>query len=469
VWIPTRQSSRRCAAVALGLSLFLGALEGRAGGPLGPQGSRIETSDYGVDLFQGPVFASTRITGISGAFTPIAEGPDGIPFNPAAVSLRPPYSTTRDDFELTASITLPASVEGTDFDNNGEVGFAYEDFVWMTLGGLVQTRHLGFGIIASFQNYELGVLGEPAPIPNSDEIVSAVAVRILRVDPVASYGFFDDELHIGAGLRFAAFYAIGVPAGRSIIRQERLLLNANALGAQAGALWTPQSLPLRVGGAFRSPVVQTTGEDGRIRENEDGDRIVGNIYLPNRVELPWEVEAGVAVQFWKRPFNIAWQNEDDVPEAESEPYRRTIRGKKEPPYEGARRLLKKRFAQIPRERVLISFSALFSGPVRDAVGLESMLSQTIERSGESAVVALRGGAEAEVVPTWLVVRAGSYLEPTRFRAGQRRLHGTGGLDVRVLRWSAFGLFDDDTLFRLSGAIDGARDYLGWSVGAGVLH
>jgi hypothetical protein len=119
--------------------------------------------------------------------------------------------------------------------------------------------------------------------------------------------------------------------------------------------------------------------------------------------------------------------------------------------------------------VLISFSALFSGSVRDAVGLESMLSQTIERSGESAVVALRGGVEAEVVPTWLVVRAGSYLEPTRFRAGRRRLHGTGGFDVRVLRWSAFGLFDDDTLFRLSGAVDGARDYFGWSAGAGVLH
>jgi hypothetical protein len=49
-----------------------------AGGPLGPQGSRIQTSNYGVDLFQGPVFASTRITGIAGAFTAIAEGPGAI-------------------------------------------------------------------------------------------------------------------------------------------------------------------------------------------------------------------------------------------------------------------------------------------------------------------------------------------------------------------------------------------------------
>src|SRR6185503_14021449 len=210
--------------------------------------------------------------------------------NSAAVSLRPPYSTTRDDYDLTASITLPGSIDGTDFDNNGRVGFAYDDFVWATLGGLVQSRHLGLGIIASFQNYELGAPGEAVPLPNSDEVVSAVAVRILRVDPVASYGFFEDELHLGAGFRLAAFYGIGL-TGRTnvLIREERLLLNANAVGVQAGALWAPLKLPLRVGGAIRSPIVPLEGEVGRIPKNADGDRVVGNIYLPNRVELPWEV------------------------------------------------------------------------------------------------------------------------------------------------------------------------------------
>jgi hypothetical protein len=46
---------------ALGFGCF--GFPASAGGPLGAQGTCIQTSDYGVDLFQGPVFASTRITG----------------------------------------------------------------------------------------------------------------------------------------------------------------------------------------------------------------------------------------------------------------------------------------------------------------------------------------------------------------------------------------------------------------------
>jgi hypothetical protein len=114
----------------------------------------------------------------------------------------------------------------------------------------------------------------------------------------------------------------------------------------------------------------------------------------------------------------------------------------------------------------LSVSALVTGPVTNAVGLDSMLSQKVNRSGENAVVTLRGGAEAEVIPNWLVARVGSYLEPTRYATSSPRLHGTGGLAVRTIRWSVFGLFDEDTVFRLSGAVDVARDYFGWSVGVG---
>jgi hypothetical protein len=181
------------------------------------------------------------------------------------------------------------------------------------------------------------------------------------------------------------------------------------------------------------------------------------------------VEAGFAFQFWKRPFNLPWHDEDRVPEEESEPYRRTIGGEREPSYRAARRLLKERYARIPRERVTVSCSALVSGPVRDSVGLESMLAQVVDRSGERTVVGVRVGVGAEVIPTWLVVRAGSYLEPTRFRGGEPRVHGTGGFDFRIFRSSVFGLFAEGTPFRVSAAIDGARDYFAWSVGAAVFR
>ena len=119
------------------------------------------------------------------------------------------------------------------------------------------------------------------------------------------------------------------------------------------------------------------------------------------------------------------------------------------------------FASFP------SASALLSGPAKSAVGLESMLSQTVDRSGEKPVVTIRGGGEAEVIPQWLVVRLGSYLEPTRYAAGATRLHGTAGFSLRTIRWSVFGLFDEDTIFRVSAAVDLARDYFGWGLGAGL--
>jgi hypothetical protein len=80
--------------------------------------------------------------------------------------------------------------------------------------------------------------------------------------------------------------------------------------------------------------------------------------------------------------------------------------------------------------VLLSFSALVSGPVKDSVGLESMLSQTIDRSGEKIVVGLRAGAVSEVIPTWLVVRAG-FISSQRFRASGSPAQN------RRLRTSAF--------------------------------
>jgi hypothetical protein len=100
-----------------------------------------------------------------------------------------------------------------------------------------------------------------------------------------------------------------------------------------------------------------------------------------------------------------------------------------------------------------------------------MLSQTIDRSGETSSLTLRGGAEAEVVPNRLVLRAGSYMEPTRFHpvggiAPTPRLHATTGFELRVVEWSLFGIFPEDNAFRISGAIDISREYFGWSLGVG---
>jgi hypothetical protein len=99
--------------------------------------------------------------------------------------------------------------------------------------------------------------------------------------------------------------------------------------------------------------------------------------------------------------------------------------------------------------------------------------QRVERSGQEVSVSPRLGLEGEVIPGYLVVRAGGYDEPTRFTStpgASARLHATGGFDVRIpIEWSVFGLLDDDTTFRVGGAVDGAPRYFGWAASAGLWH
>lgn len=473
---------------AAGILLLCACLVPRIADAAGPlptnRGDPIRTSDYSVDLFQGPVLATTRITALAGAYTALAEGSEGIPFNPAAASLRMPYSTTNVDWDLSGGLTLPTSVSGTDFDNNGDTTFQkQQNFFFGTLGGYIQVDHLALGMMVSLQNYGLAqspilrIVQPPdasgASVP--DKATDQVDVRFFKLDPVVSYGFLDDQLHVGGGLRVVYLQIAGnlanvKPDGSIEDNGAATDLFTNyAVGAQAGVLWAPYAYPIRIGGAARSPLAATEGQfGGGFKADAAGDIRAGDFYFPKRADLPWELEGGFALQLWKRPLNIPWQDEDKVPVPDTERWRQTKNGQIEPPWRGARRMLKQQYRAIPRQKVLLTTSALVSGPVQNAVGVESMLTGKLQRSGEDVSITLRGGVETEVVPYWLVLRAGSYLEPTRFKESRSRLHGTAGFQVRLFEWDAFGLADPGTIWRLSGAVDVARDYFAWSVGAGMF-
>jgi hypothetical protein len=446
-------------AAACGLSAF----DARADGPLGPKGAPIRTSSYTVDLFQGPVLATTRILGLAGAFQPIAEGAAGIPVNPASVSVRPSYSTTPDDWDLDAGLTFPSSVRGTDFDNNGSVGFRYRDFYWGNFAAYVQHDRFAIGASLTGQTWSLGAPPVPSLVPGTEESVRSFVVRIFRGDLVASGAFMDEQVHVGGGFRVVSFWGVGVTSGGS----ERSLFNTNGVGLQGGVLWTPWKLPLRLGGTVRTPVLGAVDESSRVTANAQGDLVFGEFYLPKQIDLPWEIEWGAAMQFGPRALNKRWRSEDERTGPEVERERRTTSSGREATSRAARRILEREDAARPRQKLLVTTTALLSGPVTNAVGFESMLERVVERSGQRATLTLRGGAEAEVIPGWLQVRAGTYMEPTRFRGADARLHGTLGFESKLFEWTVFGLYHEGTAWRLSGAVDASRDYFGWSVGAGL--
>ncbi len=98
--------------------------------------------------------------------------------------------------------------------------------------------------------------------------------------------------------------------------------------------------------------------------------------------------------------------------------------------------------------VQVAASMLLTGAVENSVGVESLVDQTVKRSGQHIVVSPRLGVEVGVLPNFMKLRAGTYLEPTRFDEATPRMHATGGLDLKLLVWNVFGLWPDNYMWRL---------------------
>lgn len=431
-----------------------------AGGPLGPQGTAITTSDYTVDLFQGPLTASNRVTGLAGAVAPIAEGIDMHAFNAAAPAIRTAYSSQVTEFDISAGLTFPGALKGLDFDNNGTRGFTYDNFFFVTLAGQVQEGRFGIGATLDIQQYDLGGTGA--------ENVSSVAFRLLQARLLAAYQV-TDELTVGGGVRGVLFSLRDASLSKinfSSFTDLTGVLAMAGVGPEVGAVYAPLKLPLRLGLSARAPVTGTLIPGEQTEQDQNGDRRLGLLYLPSRVDLPWQLEWGVAFQVGPRPLNVKWLDSRDVDHDEIEAYRKTPDEQRSTVVS---RMARRRFEKFPREKLLVSMTFTVTGPAKQAVGLESFLAGVVDRSGEKISFTPRVGIETEPWPTRVVFRAGSYVEPTRFRNGAPRLHGTAGVEVRTLSWDVFGLFEEPMPFRVGGSLDLAREYFGWGVTAGIWH
>jgi hypothetical protein len=451
------------------------------------------------------VLAGARILGLAGAYTPIAEGVAGYGYNPASVAVRVPWSVEWFDWDLDGGFTLPASVTDFDFDNNGDSSYANSAAFFVNGGFGLQFGDFALGIQIDWQRYQL----------SSQTDDETIFVNVLRPMIVTGYSFLDGELVAGLGFSFP-----NVRIDQEGSAEERTIASVQGGSLHVGALWASAYLPIRIGASTRlSPPASWTPESvPECNEPEcveqDGDFISAGYYLPRTISLPTEVHVGMALQLF-RPFNVPFVNPHDqslhyeLVKAEIAREREARRARHwdrlgqaraaglhrgaveqlEEQLEQQEELTAAREAErldeaaeqdrqlrlmwyrgLDREKLLISAGMTLTTITTDGVGLESFLTQTVERSGEQVTVQPRLGVEGEVIPGYLVLRAGGYLEPSRFAAGSSRLHGTGGLDVRIpIEWSVFGLLDDDTTFRVSGGVDGSVRYFGWGVGAGLWH
>jgi hypothetical protein len=434
---------RLVGCVALALASLPGVSSGQG---LGPNGSPITTNDFAIDLYQGPVLESARITSMGGAFVAMAEQAEGNALNPAACAARTAYSFDHFDYDLGAGITFPSSIRESDFFNTGKGRTSLPDtsqnqFVFLGLAGNLQFGAWGFGLNVGLQQY--GLSRAPREGVQHDRIDAQIGTANLQV----GRSFIDGQVIVGTGLRAVGLSVVNSnppPGG------ERTLFKTQGSGFEFGMLWRPNGKQIRLGAAVHT-AVSSEAADGQTSVLYQGTG--EDLYLPRRVVLPWDVSFGFAVQLGPRPFNPRWVDPSDLLE------------------EAERDALSERYHSMKRFKLLISGSVLMTGPVGDSVGVESFLERRVNRSGESVSLSPRLGMETEPVAHWLKVRAGGYLEPTRFRSNVKgyRNHVTVGFDSKLFEWTMFGLFGEGTEWRIGGSTDLARNYLGWGLSAGIWH
>jgi hypothetical protein len=285
------------------------------------------------------------------------------------------------------------------------------------------------------------------------------------------------------------------------------LLTMTGFAPEAGALFMPTGQQWRVGVTVRAPVNTGVNIFGLTTGNPIGR--AGNFILPDRVLLPWEIEAGVAYQLGPRPLNPGWQNPHEqegwlrrriaadrarreqenaaaiaqapldrraAVRAEIAAEEKSLRAIEDQRLDAEVERLKlarrARYANWPREKILLLASVLVTGPTTSgsevAVSLEGFLDQRAEIVGKQASVTPRLGIEGEPVRDRVELRVGTYVEPSRYDTGTPRQHFTFGGDIRLFPLDFWGLLPEAN-WKIGLFVDVSARYINGGIGIGEWH
>jgi hypothetical protein len=472
------------------------------------EGQDIRTNDYGIDLYQGPVLSANRVTGLAGAFVAIADGVEGSAMNPAANAARLPYSYGHFDYDLGIGVTFPSAIQNTDFFNSGHRTELPKSktfgFLFFNLALQLQFGTWGFGLSTDFQQYSLLRGVDPQDNARRDRLAAQIALGHLQL----AHSFADGQLLLGVGLRTTGL-SVNKEGPTSVASQQELFSTVG-VGFETGVIWQPTDWPIRAGAAYRGGFNSRAAPGSTFLLYPDDPN--NRLYLPERVSLPWDVNVGFAAQIGPRPLNPRWIDPSLVLrpmrrylEWRAHERERRLRLAEAPasPFETAldrrqrlRKLraelqaeealdakerarvekdllqrLRQRYHALARSYVLVTTSLMISGTVDNAVGIESMIDRRVQRSGQKLSLSPHLGLETEIIPHWLRIRGGSYVEPSRFDSNQKgaRLHATFGFDTKLFAWDVFGAWPADAEWRFGASLDASRSYLSGGIAIGLWH
>jgi hypothetical protein len=380
-----------------------------------------------VDTVRGTIKGSTRFIGLGGAFVAIADDTEGVPHNPASTAVRLPYSWDTWSFAFGIDFSVATWLPKNDIYNEPEnPESSTSGSLFGSLSTVVNYEHAGFGLSAEAEQNAVSRQAQGV----SRELTANFGLLHLAV----AYGYFDGQVQLGGGLRVV---------GLSFDTSQNVTTQTAGVGYVAGLIVKPKDQQFRLGGAIKQPInAEIEGDPGA---------------PPVAVRVPWTTSMGVAYQFGPRKLNPPFVTV-------AERVKKNVRGR-EPTAEDTKNAADELYAEYQKAQtwyLLVSTElSLIQGGGEVALGKFTALNRPL--------VSPRIGLESEVIPGYLRLRAGSYLELPATEEGHARVHGTGGVDIKLFRWGVFGLIHPFDSWQLSLAADGAKSYLNTSFSVGFWH
>jgi hypothetical protein len=359
-----------------------------------------------LDLYQGSVVGSPRIVAMGGTVSAVSEDITGTLATPAAIAFRPPGSQGAWDWDFYLD-TLVASRD-TDLTNSGLPG-SPDRAVQAYAGGVCfYAGKWGVGFSGTGVSYGL---------PPNVAGATPAELEAGGTQLVVARSLFDGAL--GAGLSLAA-------TELSLRQGEATLFDVTGVSFAAGTLWRPRSLPWRIGLSGLLPPLT-----GAMTNNCVDASACNGLVPPTGTRAPWQVGLGFARRFgagdWNDPSPVLFRDE---------------------------------------KALIVAADIAVVGAVADGMSVAGFAADTPQVSGRDVNVLARLGAEGEILPGRLRVRAGSYWEPGRIAGRNGRVHGTTGAELRLFR---FSLWEKERRVRLALAIDIADRYQNIAISLGLWH
>lgn len=399
--------------LAVTLTLGAEALNAQESGVVAPR----------VDFYTGPIINSGRVLGLGGAYVSVAEGADGHLVNPAAFAMRYPYDAD-EEFTWDWSFTVldDLGTNKNDLDLSGAE--AYDNAQFGQLGFNIRVRRFGIGLQIRYDTFNLRPESSPE-LPESSTFQYRQEFGALGV----AYNFYEGDLVVG----------LSATTGTAQLKEnDEEGLRMVGKGAQLGAVWAPRGKPYRFGASLTTRLKMFLVDAG-----DEGSQVteVGQLTVPEVIIAPWKLHLGFSTMLGPRTYNVEPTFGDWTRRGQLKPDR----------------------ASMPRRYLLLSADLLFLGSAKEAVGVQDFLAQRSDRrSGQSINVSPRLGVESEVLRDVLILRGGSYLEPSRFAGRVGRLHGTLGAEYHI-PWKVIWEW------RLVFVMDIAENYVNSGLSLGFWH